>query len=247
MKNYIYVQIFAMLIFSIFNIAMSQELTQPSPLEPGKIIHPVKIGLYAGNNLPLSPSELSGKPTTATQNVQQSLSNGLNGLGFGSTISMGVIAKYPLSEKFLLGANIGYSGWKSENSCNCSDKIGTSTNSLTFLQFGALAQYFLFDKFYATVELNMNMFGVKATENSNRGNLDFSKSYNRVGAGIGFGYELPVWYKFAFDFSVKGQLPNLLLGQENTGSSESLINSAGNTKEAMIFIISFNIGLLFSL
>ncbi|OGU16088.1 MAG: hypothetical protein A2X61_13325 [Ignavibacteria bacterium GWB2_35_12] len=218
-------------------------------LEPG-IMHPIIIGVLGGINLPLSPSELVNKPTTATQYVQQSLLNGLNGLGFQSTYNFGIVAKYTLSKKFLLGANIEYSGWKSINSCNCNDTIGKSENKLTLFHFGFFLQYFIYKNLYAVPEISFNILGARVTENSVRGNLDFSKSYPRIGAGLGLGYEIPLTNKFTFDLSAKRQFLNLLLNKENhntNSESESLINSKNETKEATLFILSFNIGILFTL
>ena len=247
MRYLIYVKIFTILLFCNYYTVIGQEETQSSPLEPGEKIYPIKIGMLSGAHLPLSPAELVNKPTTATETVQSSLLNGLDGLGYGPTINFGIIGKYPFSEKLYLGASIEYSGWNSENSCNCNDNIYKSENSLTMLHFGVFAEYFLYDKFYVSPELSLNLFGVNVSEYSNRGILDFSKSYPRIGGGLGVGYEFPLTDKFTIDISAKGQFPNLLLGKENSGYSESLINSSGETKEAMLFLLSFNLGLLFSL
>ena len=91
---------------------------------------------------------------------------------------------------------------------------------------------------------------MNVTENSSRGNLDFSKSYTRIGVGLLLGYEIPLSNKFTVDIFAKGQFPNLLLGKESSdpnSESESLINSKNETAEAKLFLISFNIGILFSL
>ncbi len=229
----------------------SQENKQGSPTEPGKKIQSFKIGLLGGINIPLSPLELVNKPTTATKEVQTSLLNGLDGLGFGTTYNIGVTGKFPLSELFLSGANLEYSGWESINTCNCQDEeFGKSENSLSLLHFGIFYHYFLYENLYAGPEIGFNFFNVNVTENSSRGELDFSKSYTRIGLGISIGYEYPLSKQFALDISARGQFPNLLLGQENTNptaDSESLINSKDETAEANLFLISFNIGLLFSI
>jgi opacity protein-like surface antigen len=222
-------------------------VSQSNPIKPGQMVYPVEIGLYSGINNPLSPSEIVNKPTTAAKDIQQSLLNGFDGLGFGPTVNLGVVVKYPLSETFYLGANVEYSGWKSNNSCNCSDNIDKSLNSLNLIHFGLMTQYYLYDLLYASGELGLNLLDAKATENSNRGNLDFTKSYTRIGAGFGLGYEIPLTNKYSIDLSAKGQFPNLFLGEDNLGNSESLINSTGNSNEATIFILSLNIGFLFSL
>jgi opacity protein-like surface antigen len=253
MRKIDYVKIFTLLLICSSQFVKAQEIdriSQSNPISPGKTILPVKIGLFGGVNSTVSPSEMVNKPTTASKDVQQSLLNGFNGLGFGQAINLGVVVKYPLTEDIYLGADVEYAGWKSTNSCNCNDNIDKSENSLSLLHFGLLSQYYLFDKLYASTELGLNLLGAKVTENSTRGNLDFSKSYTRIGAGLGVGYELPLMDNFALDISAKGQFPNLLLGQENTGTntpSESLINAAGETKESTLFILSLNIGLLFSL
>jgi hypothetical protein len=247
MKCFIDVKIFILLLLFNCSFAICQDVKPATPIQPGERIHALKIGVFGGLNLPVKPSELVSKPTVATMEVQQSLLNGLDGLGYGPTVNLGVVAKYPLSDKFYLGANIEYSGWKSTNSCNCNDIVGKSVNSLTMLNFGVFSQYVLFYNFYIAPEISFNLLNAKVTENSSRGNLDFSKSYPRIGMGLGVGCELPLTNKFALDVSAKGRFPNLLLGKENNGNSESLINSKNETKEALLFILTFNIGLLYSL
>jgi hypothetical protein len=237
-------------VFSIQSQLNSQHNTPDTPLLPSEKIHSIKIGVFGGFNEPISPTEIVNKPTTATMNVQQSLLNGLDGLGYQSTYNIGIVAKYPLSQKYLSGINIEYSGWKSTNSCNCYDSVGISENKLTMIRFGFFIQYFIYKNLYVIPELSFNLFGVNITENSLRGNLDFSKSYTRIGAGLGLGYEILLTSKYSLDLTAKGQLPNLLLGKENNNSnseSESLINSKNETKEATLFILSFNIGILLSL
>jgi len=251
MGNMKFISIFVILIFFNFLLLYSQENKQGSPIEPGKKIQSFKIGILGGINIPLSPPELVNEPTTATKEVQPSLLNGLNGLGFGTTYNFGIIGKYSVSELMLIGANIEYSGWKSINSCNCDDEeFGKSENSLSLLHFGIFYHYFLYENLYAGPEIGFNFFNVNVVENSSRGELDFSKSYTRVGLGLALGYEYLLSKQFALDISAKAHFPNLILGQENTNptvDSESLINSKDKIAEANIFLISFNIGLLFSI
>jgi opacity protein-like surface antigen len=253
MKNIVYLKCFILLLIYSSQNVNAQEIgkeSQSNPINPGKMVYPVKIGLFGGINSTVLPSEMVNKPTTATKDVQQSLLNGFDGLGFGQTINFGIIAKYPLSESFYFGAGIEYSGWKSENSCNCNNIVDNSQNSLSLLHFGLLSQYYLLGKLYTFAELGLNFLGAKVNENSNRGKLDFTKSYTRIGAGLGVGCEFPLMNNFALDITAKGHFPNLLLGQENTGTntpSESLISATGETKESTLFILSLNIGLLFSL
>jgi len=251
MKHLISLQVLILLLCFNFVIGLGQEETTPAtPLKPGEAIHQLKIGVFGGANYPLSPSVLVNKPTSATKSVQNSLLNGFDGLNYGLTYNFGIVGKYQLSEKLYLGTNIEYSGWESTNSCNCNDTVSKSENKLTLLHFGIFSQYFLFKILYVSPEISLNFLGVKVIENSNRGNLDFSKSYPRIGAGLGVGYEIQLTKKFALDISAKGQFPNILLRKENSNAnseSESLINSKNETKEAMLFILSFNIGILFSL
>ncbi|MFH1050438.1 MAG: hypothetical protein V1779_05835 [bacterium] len=251
MRKMKFISIFVLIIFSNFFLLYGQEIKQGSPIEPGKKIQSFKIGLLGGINTPLSPPELVNKPTTATKEVQPSLLNGLDGLGFGTTYNFGVTGKYPVSESMLLGANIEYTGWSSINSCNCQDEeFGKSENSLSLLHFGIFYHYFLYENLYAGPEFGINFFNVNVTENSSRGELDYSKSNSIIGFGLAIGYEYPLSKQFALDITAKAQFPNLLLGKENTNpsiDSESLINSQDETAEANLFLISFNIGLLFSI
>jgi opacity protein-like surface antigen len=232
--------------------AFGQDTSLSDPLIPGGLIKSFKIGAFGGINYPLSPAELTNAPKNSTALVQQSLLNGRDGLGYKFTYNAGLYAKYPFSPKFYLGANISYSGWKSTTSCNCTDSLlGKSENSLGFFQITIMPQYFFFNNFYVAPELNLNMFSVNVKENnSKRGNLDFSKSYTRLGVGIGVGYEYPITKKLALDISAKTQLTNLLFKKDddpNTPESESLINSGTNTTEASVMVLSINLGILFLL
>lgn len=247
MKYLILLMISAILFFCNFHHTFSQEEYPATPIKPGYLIYPIKIEVFGGINLPVSPSELVNKPTTATREVQKSLLNGFNGLGFAQTFNFGIVAFYPLNDKIYLGMGIDYSKWESINSCNCNDTLGMSVNSLTMLDFAFIAQYFLYDKLYSKTELGLNILGAKVIENSNRGNLDFTKSYPRIGAGLGIGYEIWIIDKLSLDISAYGLFPNLILGKENNGNSESLINSKGEKNEANLIIISFKVGLLYSL
>ena len=190
------------------------------------------------------------KPTIASKQVEASLLNGLNGLGFGTSANFGIVGKYPLNKKIYLGSTIEYSGWSSTNSCDCNDSIATSENSLSFFQISAFLQYYLINKLYAYPEISFNFLGVKVNEESRRGTIGFSKTYPRIGIGLGVGYELALSEDVAFDLSVKAQLPNFLLTKDKDNSiveSTSLINSKLFKEEAQILILSFNIGILFSL
>jgi hypothetical protein len=248
MKKMKFILMLALLVLSNFLLLSSQEIKQSTPLKPGAKTQIFKIGIYGGINIPISPPELVNKPTTATNEVQKSLLNGLNGLGFGTTYNIGIIAKYTLSEKFLLGANLDYSAWKSKNSCNCQGTdFGKSENSLANLHIGIFSHYFLYENLYAGPEFSLNIFDVKVTENSTRGNLDFSKSYTRIGAGITAGYEIPLSDLFTIDIFAKGLFPNLLANSSTNSVSESLIQSKNETTETKLFLISLNIGILYSL
>jgi hypothetical protein len=210
----------------------------------------MKVGFYIGANSINLPSILTDKPTTASKNVDLSLLNGFNGLGYGAAFNIGAILKYPFSRDFYFGGDVDYTSWKSENNCNCTDVITKSVNTLSLYHFGVFSQYFLVDNLYVTPELGLNIFGVKVTENSSRGKIDFSKNYTRLGLGISLGYELPLAPEFSVDFTIKGHIPNLLLTSENKVGyveSESLVNSIGETKEATIVVLSFNLVILFSL
>jgi opacity protein-like surface antigen len=251
MSKFVYVKFLILLLICSFQFASAKQSgnkdASSNPVGLGQKNIPVKIEVFGGINNPLSPSEIVNKPKIAVKDVQQSLLNGLDGLGYGPTINFGAAVKYPFSETYYMGVTAEYSGWQSNNSCNCNDVIGKSENSLSLLHFGLLSQYYLIDNLYASIELGLNLLDAKVVENSNRGVLDFSKSYTRIGAGLGLGYEIPLTDIFALNISAKGQFPNLLLGEENSGKFESLINSGTDTKEATLFLLSLNIGLLFSL
>ena len=241
-------------LFCFFQIASAADTTISSPINPAQIIHGFKIGIFGGVNIPISPKIMINSPSVATDSVQRSLMNGLDGLGYGTTYNLGLTAKYPLYEKFYLGANLSYTGWKSKSECQCGADSGSSENALSMFHFAIVPQYYFFMNFYAAPEISFNFFNAKVTENSiRRGKLDFNKSYTRIGAGLGVGYELPLTKRFSLDLSAKGQFPNLLMGKDNTGvdlnknDSESLINQKDEAKEAMLFIFSLNLGVLFAL
>lgn len=158
MKYFVLTSICIFFIFTYSQSSFCQMESQSTPIEPGNIKYPIKIGIFSGISLPLSPAELINKPTSATSKVQQSLLNGLNGLGYGYTMDIGIIVKYPLSANIILGGNIEYSGWKSINSCNCIDSVSKSENNLDLLQFGFLAQYSFYDKFFSFIEINLKFF-----------------------------------------------------------------------------------------
>lgn len=245
----IYLLITLLFLVIYHHSAFSQDTSLSTPLIPGGLIKSFKIGAFGGINYPLNPAELTNAPKISSALVQQSLLNGRDGLGYKFTYNAGLCAKYPFSPKFYLGANISYSGWKSTTSCNCPDSLfGKSENSLGLFQITILPQYFFFDNFYIAPELNLNMFSVNVKENNTkRGSLDFSKSYTRLGVGIGIGYEYPVTKKLALDISAKTQLTNLLFKKDNdpnTPESESLINSGSNTTEASVTILTINLGIL---
>ena len=250
MRLLLFVKIFTILILCNLNLAICQEEEPSSPLKQGKTIYPIKIGIFGGIQIPISPDELVNKPTTATKAVDKSLLNGLNGLGYGSTINFGAVVKYPLSKKINLGTNLEYFGWKGEYNCDCIDTVSRSNNSLTLVHLGIFLQYAIYRNLYVAPEISLNVFGAKATENSNRGILDFSKSYTRIGIGLGIGYEIDISSNMALDLFAKCQAPNLFLGSTNSinyKEAEALINSKSSRDESTIFIISFNIGLLYSL
>ena len=249
MKSY-YIFLSVFLFILNFNYSFCQESAISNPLDPGKLKDNVKFGLLMGINYPLSPSELTNKPQAATPKVQQSLLNGFDGLGFKSTYDLGIIIRYSLSKKFRIGSDISFTGWKSQINSNLPDSIWKSNNSLSMAGFALLMQYNFFGNFYITPELTYNLFNVNTTENDiYRGTVNFSKSYSRIGAGIGLGYELPVYQQFSLDIFAKARVPNLLMIHSintNFNESQSIINSGTNTIESSILMLSLNLGLTYS-
>ncbi len=248
-KSYFIFVILISLLFSNLSI-FSQQSILSDPLVPSKPMNRMKIGFLAGINYPSSPSELNSNPVKSTPKVQQSLLNGLDGLGFNATYDLGLMLRFQATKSLNIGSDISLTGWKSQISCNCSDSLWVSTNSLSMVGFGFLFQYFIYDNFFITPEISYNIFTVNSTENDKvRGNMDFTKIYSRIGAGLALGYEFPLSGKVSLDLFAKARVPNLLLKPSNSQtitSSPSIINSGTSSNEANITFISLNLGLAFS-
>lgn len=226
-----------------------QDTLLSNPLIPQEKESNLSFGITAGLNLPLAPSILTRAPKTGTATVQKALLNGLDGLGYGITHDIGLLAKYSLDDNIMLAGALTYLRWKSENSCNCLDTSAVSTNILSSVSFSLSPQFRFLKSFYIAPELNFNSFSVKVTEfNSKRGNLDFSKNYFRIGTGLILGYYHKMVRYVDLDLSVKYQIPNLLLAKSFNPSdteSQAILNDTNSTNESLIMILSFNIGILF--
>src|SRR3989339_1924682 len=229
-----------------------QEKSLDTPLNPAEKIQSIQFGIFSGLVMELFPSGVfSELPMTTSRYVQKSLMNGYDALGYGRTYGTGIYGKYTLEPNVLLGLNISYTGWKGSYHCYCgTEDFGINTNSMSLLQFSIVPQYFFWKDFYVTAEISFNVFGAKASENSKRGVLDFSKNYFRIGTGLSAGYEYHILRQFSLDAFLKGHLTNLILRQEKSNpdtDSESLINQNDDPKESLLFFYSLNIGLLYHL
>ena len=229
--------------------AFGQDSLRSNPLEPVTMLKIFKIGIYSGINNTLGPSIMKNAPKFGTPAVQKSLLNGLDGLGFANSVNFGIFGNYPISSKISLGANLEYSQWKSDNSCNCQDTGGgLSHNSLFLYHLALFAQYKFLYGFYIAPEINLNTFAVQVQENnSKRGTLDFSKNYFRIGSGLALGYDYKLAQFIGLDANFKIQALNILLGKDfnpDDSESQALINSVNSTKESVILLFSFNLGFL---
>ena len=229
-----------------------------NPLMPGRDKLANTIGITGGLNYLLGPSILKDIPNQGSVATQQSLVNNLNGLGYKSTANFGITSRFPITGRFWIGGNLNYSSFTSQNKCNCSGGVllYNSENTLAIFQISVLP-YFYFANIYKTIcyiapEINMNMFMVSVKEmGSRRNTMDFSKTYPRLGLGISLGSEIHLMDKISLDINVKSQALNLFLAKDNssltfTGTSQSLINKAGEFKETLITLFQINLGILYS-
>ena len=252
MKNIFYCLVLIIIGIGFNNPLKCQDSSKTNPLEPASEQKILKLGVFGGWNNTLAPSIMKNSPKFGSATVQKSLLNGLDGLGFANSFNLGIYGKYSLSNKLYLGANIGYTKWGSDNSCNCQPvDSGLSQNSLSLYHFSVFAQYYFAYDFYMAPELSMNTFAVSVQENhSTRGTIDFSKNYLRIGAGLALGYSYRLAKFMELDANIKFQALNVLLAKDfnkTDTESQALINSSDSVKESIIMLVSANLGILFSL
>jgi hypothetical protein len=229
----------------------AQEDVLSTPLEPGYDHKPFYFGVSVGEIIPLSPNILTSPPTIFSKTVEKSLTNGLNGIGYGTGFSVSGILMNNITSHILLSLEGTYSKWTSNNTQSYEDnKIVSSVNSMTIIQFSLGLRYFYHSNFYFNPEVTANIIPISVKENDTRGVIDFSKTYYRIGAGIGVGTYFRLIKNLDVDVNLKAQAINLLLRKEddlNTPESEALIKSFGNTKEEIINLITLKFGLIYSL
>jgi hypothetical protein len=208
---------------------------------------PIKLLASAGVIYPISPSVLINKPTSAEQVVQNNILNGLDGIGYKSSITGTLAIYYSLSESTHLGISLTYAGWKSENNLICNNQnAGKSENSISILQISPSILHYLFDKLYIISEISYNHVFVSVNEtNSKRGNYSFSQYYPRIGIGLSVGYEYPLSTMFDLNVYGKVQMINLFrLIPATATMSNVIVSNPNNNSESIISTISINLSLI---
>lgn len=222
-----------------------------TPLSPENNQKSFFLGLNVAENIPLNPNYFINPPTYYTEKTQQSLDNGLNGLGFGTSLSLGACIGYYLNTDISFLIHVDYSKWKSINTLFYSNsKTINSENTLELFQIACSMRYYYNWNFYISPEISFNLLPVHVKENDIRGSIEFSKNYFRIGAGLSTGTLFPITNNLFIDLSVKAQLLNLLLqstDKQNTPESEALIKSVNSTTEDLINLLTFKVACIYYL